>query len=817
MLKALLKWTGVVLLLLLSVALITGAILTLFIRSSLPWTKGSRDVDGLAGQVEILRDGFGIPHIYGKDDEAVYFALGYAHAQDRLWQMSFNRWVVQGRLAEIVGANALDTDVFFRALDLDTAAARSVEILPQTARVALEAYARGVNAVLDDPEFKRPPEFLFFSVRPERWQPADSLATLKLMGLTLSTNANTEFERARMRAILGPEKAADYMDPFVRPNFVSLNADDLGLPLRDRRRPPPVTPPGPEVAPLPGAPEGQEALDGSPAEHSNNWVVDGRRTVSGLPLLANDPHLRASMPGIWYLAHLSFPDTDVVGVTLPGIPAVLLGRNDSAAWAFTNTGPDTQDLYVVTRDPEDAGAYVVEDGVERFVQRSELIEVKGAEPVTVTFKSTRHGPVMPKGYTRFAQLGAQNQDVALAWTLLDDQDTSYATSLGLMRATSYEEARALGRDFVGPMQNILYADIGGTIGYLAPGKVPVRRADHDSGGLLPVDGSLRRNDWQGTVPYDELPFVKNPGEGLIVTANNQIVPDRFPYAITNDWIATERARRIDERLRATPQHDLVTFAALQNDVISLKAQRLVRYLLRETAPDGLAGEAQKRLAGWNGAMDGDAAEPLIYVAWIAQLERLITADDFGADFPLRRRPRENFLITVLSGENEAWCDVVTSPQREECGPLITRALELAVEDLRASYGDNIDRWRWKRAHRLRFPHQPLDAVPVLSRLFSRSTPAGGGIDTVNVAPFSAETGSTRFDATFSASMRAVYDLSDLSNSRMVITTGQSGHILSEHFDDIMPLWRDGRTIRIETDRDRVRTVADRLILTGRDG
>ncbi len=813
MLKALMKWTGVILLLILALTMITGATLTLFIRSSLPWTKGTREIAGLEGQVDILRDGFGIPHIYSNDEEAVYFGLGYAHAQDRLWQMSFNRWAVQGRLAEVVGAPALDSDVFFRALGLYDAAVASVDVLPEEARRALDAYAQGVNAVLEDPDFKRPPEFLFFSATPERWEPADSLATLKLMGLTLSTNANQEFARARFQAILGPEKAADYVDPYVLPNFVSLDADDLGLPPPAPRRITPIAPPAPSPG-IPGAPEGQGALDGSPAEHSNNWVVDGRRTISGAPLLANDPHLRASIPGIWYLAHLAFVDLDVVGVTLPGIPTVLLGHNGTAAWAFTNTGPDTQDLYVVTRNPDDATAYAVEDGYEFFDLRPEEIQVKGAEPVSVTFKKTRHGPVMPKKYTRYADLGAQNQEVALAWTMLDDQDASFATSLGLMRVTSYEEAKELGRSFVGPMQNILYADKNGDTGYLAPGRVPLRGPDHDSNGRLPVDGTFRRNDWQGTVPYDALPFVKNPGSGLIVTANNQIVPDSFPQTLTADWNATERSRRINERLTEIDRHDLTTFNAIQNDTVSLKARRLLPYLLAERAPEGLAGEAQRRLANWDAAMEGDRPEPLIYVAWIAQLERLITADEFGADFPRRRQPRENFLFTVLSGENESWCDVITSANREPCGPLITRALELAVEELRVTYGETIDRWRWDRAHRMRFPHQPLDAVPVIGRLFSRSTPAGGGVDTVNVAPFWAETGSTRFDASFSASMRAIYDLSDLTNSRIVITTGQSGHVLSDHYDDMMPLWRDGRTIRIETNRDRLRGTADRLTLTG---
>ncbi len=802
MVKAVLKWMGVGLLLSLSVCLVAAALVAIVLRTSLPWTEGTRTVSGLEGSAEILRDAYGIPHIFGASDESIYFALGYAHAQDRLWQMTFNRRLIQGRLSEILGEATLETDIYFRAMDLAGAAERSLAALPDDTIEAVRAYTRGVNAVLEDPDFQAPPEFLILRLTPEPWREADCIGILKLMGFSLSGNARSEFARANLRAILGAEKARELYDPTALPNFVSLAAEDLGLSDTPQ-----------DEAPL-GASDRLRALDGGPAEQSNNWVLDGSRTLSGSPLLANDPHLRASIPGIWYLAHLGFADRPVIGVTIPGIPTVLLGRNDTAAWAFTNTGPDIQDLYVVTVNPDNADEYATETGFEAFETREEVITVKDAEAVTLTFKRTRHGPVLPKDYTSYARLGAEDQEVALAWTLLDDADASLATSVRLMRTTSYDEARELGKLFVGPMQNILYADVTGTIGYLSPGIVPVRAADHDTKGRAPTDGTFARNDWQGAIAYDDLPFVKNPESGVIITANNQIVPDSYPHTITADWIATERSRRIAERLAEIERHDTESFIGIQTDTVSVRARRLAPLLAGSQATSALAREARQRIAAWDGTMGGDMAEPLIYVTWIKNLERLVTADDFGADYPPARGLRENFLYTVLSGESAHWCDVVTSDTVETCPPLVAAALEDATASLAALYGPNMDYWRWDAAHAMIFPHQPFDAIPVLGSLFTRMVPMGGGADTVNPARFDVTTDGTRYDSSFSASYRAIYDFADLAASRFMITTGQSGHLLSKHYDDMLPLWRDGQTITIETSRSVLAENTSRLRLSG---
>ncbi len=807
MLKAILKWGGIALLAALVIAVGIGLYVGQRLYASLPWTEGTRAVAGLSAEAEILRDRHGIPHIYGGSDEDIYFALGYAHAQDRLWQMDFNRRLIYGRLSEVLGEQTVGTDIVLRAYGFTASVEESWASMPEPFRSYLSAYTRGVNAVMDDPDFVAPPEYVFLQATPERWREQDSFAILKLMGLDLSPNARAEFSRAFHADILGEEKAREFIDPPTLPLFVSVDAEDLNVRRAD------ATP----QAETMGAVEGLESLDGSPADQSNNWVISGTRTVTGAPILANDPHLGTSQPGIWYLAHLGFEDAEVIGATIPGIPAVILGRNEVSAWGMTNTGPDVQDLYVVTVNPDNPDEYAGPDGWLPFETSEETITVSGADPVSFTFKRTRHGHVLPKDYSLYADLAGENEEIVLAYTLAQGADYSIAGIQSVMRSSDWESFIDGARLFKGPMQNVIYANVDGDIGLVLPGQVPVRGPDHDTKGLRPADGTHARNDWQGWIPFDELPAIRNPADGMIVTANNRIVPEAYPHAITHDWPSTERARRITDLIEARPRHDMETMKAIHMDTKSIRAGRLIPLLTNVPAPDGMAKQARQLIADWDGMFDAGRPEPLIYSAWIGHLGRLVYADDLGEHFRGSWALRQNFLYSVLSGENADWCDVIdTDDTVEPCDPLVARALENALEDLRKAYGADMMAWRWGEAHQAVFAHRPFDAMPVLKDFFSRKVPFGGGRDTPNVGIYGVRN-MPDFSTSFTPSYRALYDFSDLSRSEVVITTGQSGHVLSPHYDDFMPLWAEGTYITVPSSRNAIEAEAKRLILTPANG
>ncbi len=783
-------------------AIAGGLFLNWRLQSSLPWTEGSRRAPGLEAKAEIIRDTHGIPHIAGETLTDALFGLGYAHAQDRLWQMDTNRRAVYGRLSEALGERALGIDIQLRTYDFARNLEASWAVIPEETKALVHAYTAGVNAVLNDPDFVAPPEYVLLGLKPEPWRAIDCLAIFKLMGLDLSGNAWSEFQRAHLADLLGEDKARVFTDPPHVPLYVSLDPADLPqMTPPQAAEPASETPAGP--MPADGAREGLEAIDASPADQSNNWVVSGAHTATGAPMLANDPHLGTSQPGIWYLAHLALPDDDIVGVSIPGTPAIVLGHNQMSAWGMTNTGPDIQDLYIITRHPDDPMLYQGPDGWERFDSRTETIKVNGGEDVTRTFLRSRHGVILPKDHSRFADLGDETQEVALAYTLNTGPDRSITAVTRLMQAENWDDMTAATADYLGPMQNLVVAFRDGDIGYIAAGRAPVRTEAHDTGGLRPVDGTQADNDWQGLIPLDGQPKVRNPQSGKIITANNRMTPEGYPYDLTLDWAATDRAARIHSLLDERDRHDLQSMTDIQLDTVTLKATRLTPLLTAVPASEGLASEARALLADWDGSMAANRAEPLIYAAWVGHLGQRIYADDLGDEFQSAWGLRENFLISVLDGTHPAWCDDLTTDGLETCDVQVRAALDDTVAMLRAEFGPDMMTWRWGDAHKAHFAHQPFDAVPVLGSFFSRSISVPGGSDTPNVAPFSVRS-MPDFTTQFTASFRAVYDLARPERSTFMITTGQSGHVLSPHYDDMMPKWAAGETITIERDLDLLR-------------
>ncbi len=623
-----------------------------FVRSfqrSVPSYDGTRNVAGLAGPVQILRDRYAIPHIMAASFPDAAFALGYAHAQDRLWQMEMARRFIEGRLAELFGPSAVSTDTMTRAMGLYGAAQEAVKHLSPDTRRVLEAYAAGVNAYLKEHKGPWPIQFALAGDTPELWTPADSVAVLKGMAMQLSGNAFTEAARAELIAVLGRRSVEDFFAPFSAaplPNYLDS---------------------------LYGTTQTGQAYGVPDITASDNWAVDGAHSVTGKPLLANDPHLGFTIPSVWYLAHLSFGDEDIVGGTLAGIPAIIAGRNRHLAWGETNTGPDTQDLYLERINPDNRREYQVPGGWAEFDTRLEIIKVRFGANRRVLVRSTRHGPVMPEN-TSLGGAAPAGYVAALAWTALAPDDTSLDAVIGIDRAKTTAEAKIAAKAFVTPMQNFVYADDSGHIGLMLPGRVPIRSDKNDSFGLVPSPGWDGRYDWQGFISPEDMAAIDDPPSGRVATANNDTQPEGYRYTLTREWEAPYRYHRIDELLAANAKHSVASFKAIQTDIVDTYALELKRRLIAAGPFDGTDGVAARLVAQWNGAMAAARPEPLIFATWARALARRIYADELGSRFLNFWGYRTEFTLRVLDNvENEGrWCDDRSTPATAGIGATPTK-------------------------------------------------------------------------------------------------------------------------------------------------
>jgi penicillin G amidase len=768
-----LRWLGLTLLgvVLLGALALGGGYL--WLRGSLPQVEGEIVVAGLGAPVTIVRDRWAIPHIEASTPLDASFALGFVHAQDRLWQMEWQRRLGAGRLAEILGAAALPSDRFMRTLGFYRLAEASLGLLEPETVAWLQAYADGVNAFLQSRTGPLPPEFLLIRHGElEPWRPTDSLVWLRLMALDLATNYRDELSRARLARRLSVEQIADVWPTYPESAPITLVELARALPWDGL------------AAVLPPA--------GPGGVGSNAWVVGPGRSTTGGALLANDPHLGLQAPGVWYLAHLQTPGLELIGATLPGIPAMVLGHNGTIAWGFTNTGADTQDLFIERVDPEDPTHYVTPEGSAPFELRQELIEIAGGAPVALTIRLTRHGPVISDLLPDAAAFGA-DRVVALAWSALSDEDLALQALLGVAKTQNWQQFVTALRDVGVPMQNIHYADTSGHIGFIAPGRVPIRR---NGDGRWPVPGWTGEYDWDGWIPFEALPRTIDPAAGVLFNANNRIVPADYPYLITADWEAPHRARRLAQLLERDA-FGPADFATMQADVLSLLALDLLPIMLT-AEPHGVGAAAMAKLQTWDRVMRADAAEPLIFAAWYRELSRLIYADELGEMFDGFWHVRPQFMAWILT-RGQVWCDDIRTDPVETCAELAADALDAALLDLMRRFGDEPDAWRWGDAHVARMSHPILANQPLLSLLFSIEVATGGDSVTVDVGHFNPRDERHPFASTHAATYRAIYDLADLDQSRFVTATGQSGNPLSRHYGDLTELWARGASVPILRD------------------
>jgi len=799
------------------------------VQRSFPTTSGRIDVPGLTATVTVYRDDAGIPQLVAETDHDLFFAQGYVHAQDRFWEMDFRRHVTAGRVAELFGESQVATDAFVRTLDWRGVAEQEYALLDPVSRAYYDAYAQGVNAYLgtrDGADLSL--EYAVLGLQnpgytPEPWTPVDSIAWLKAMAWDLRSNLVDEIDRALLASALPPEEVARLHPPFAWNSMPTIMS---GMPA--------AAPAATSVEPVAGSdadaatpdaaasdPAATEAvaaqlaslsalIDGIPELlgpkdgdlGSNSWVVSGALTESGLPLLANDPHLGPAMPSIWAQMGLHCAELrddcgfDVSGYTFSGLPGVIIGHNERIAWGLTNLGPDVADLYVERLDGD---TYELDGAAVPLTLREETIEVAGGDPVTITVRSTGRGPLVTDVGADFAAVAEDypaasgqpegDYGVSLQWTALTPGTTPQAV-FAMNRAQDWNAFRAAASLFDVPAQNLIYADVDGNIGYQAPGTVPVRATGD---GTVPLPGWISQNGWSGTVPFDDLPSMFNPERGYIVTANNP-VSGSGPM-LTQDWDLGYRARSIeqilDERIASGEKLTADDLTEIQLDTGDANASTLLP-VISELDLDGDAGRGAALLDGWDGHADVDSAE----AAYFAVFWRNLLDDMFGS-LPDQTHPvgGDRWFGVVASLLDEPDARWWTNEDEGVAGrdAMIAAALDDAWSEASDRMGSDPDGWRWGRLHTLMLTNQSFgeSGIGPIEWLFNRGPyELGGGSSIVNAIGWDASIG---YGVDWVPSMRMIVDLDDFDASTWVNLTGASGHAFHPHYADQAPLWQHGET------------------------
>lgn len=780
-------------------------------RRPFPQIEGTLTVPGLREPVDIYRDRFGVPHIYARNPQDLFFALGYVHAQDRFWQMDVWRHTTAGRLAELFGESQVETDAFLRTLGWWRLAQADYRRLPPEIRSWLDAYAAGVNAYIQG---RDPTEIsLEYAVvrvlnpghRIEPWDPVHALAWIRAMAWDLRSNIQGEIERAILLATFTPEEMEDLFPPYPYDRH-PLIAPEYTYPEEDIQNPTPEVN-WEEIAPLAWRlnrtlrrVQENLNLDGLDLG-SNSWAISGQLSATGKPLLANDPHLGEQLPSIWYQVGLHCepqgPECpfNVVGFSFPGAPGVIIGHNDRIAWGFTNSGADVMDLYIEKLNPENPNQYLVNGQWVDMEVRTEVIEIAGGGSVEIQVRWTRHGPVISDVYEKLKDFDQkagldlpEPYALALRWTALEPTRTLEAV-LGFNQARNWEEFRQAARLFDVPSQNLLYADVDGNIAYQLPGKIPIRAAGHT--GELPVPGWTDEYEWQGYIPFDDLPWVLNPPKGYIVTANNAAVGPDYPWRLYDRPALGYRAQRIVELIETLPKPLTVQdMARIQADNYDASAALLVPRMMQLELYDPRLEQLRELWSGWDYQMDADSAAAALYAAFWRQLLVMTFNDQLPEDFQPRGGSRWFEVIRHLLEEpNSPWWDDVNTPERETRDDMLRLAFARAVEELEQTLGRDPTRWSWGALHELRLTHPTFgkSGIPPLEALFNRGPyPVGGGAAIVNATAWRADQG---YRVRSLPSMRMVVDLSNWENSLAIHTTGQSGHAFHPRYTDMVDAWR----------------------------
>ncbi|OSP55263.1 penicillin acylase family protein [Pseudoruegeria sp. SK021] len=787
---------------------------------SLPDYSATFELDGISAPVKIVRDTANVPHIFGQTDADSYFGLGFVHAQDRLWQMTMLRRTVQGRLSELFGARTVGIDEMMRRFDLYRLAASSVSVQTPEAQQALDAYAAGVNAWIDQVNAgargRGAPELFLFQPDIAPWQPADSLAMIKLMALKLDGQLQDEVLRARVALALDPERVLDLL-PDVPGEGIAVLPDLTWL-----RQSPDATQhaDGRDVRDDPLSPVKKRGFESA----SNVWAAAPHRTTTGGTLLANDPHLGLSAPSIWYLARLELSTGGVIGGTIPGMPPVLVGRNNDLAWGLTSTGADDLDVYVEQVNPENPDEYLSTSGdFMPFRSEGSVVRIKDHAPRTLTLRWTERGPVLPPSSFDLGRITPPGYITSVAWTALSGEDTSMSAALDLMQARSIDQAIEAASQMVSPAQNLILVDRT-QIAMQVVGALPRRSPLHDSLGRLPTPGWRPENNWQGTFAYDSNPRFLDPEGGILGNTNNKVIDRPFPMHVSYNWGDSQRVYRWRKLMQDRKVHSRESFIEAQLDTVSVSARALLPLIGADlwftsaaAAPDTL--DARRRdalalLADWNGEMNEHLPEPLIYAAWVRALQARLISDELGGELASEFTHVDPLFIERVYRDIDGagvWCNVLQSNAIETCAEISRLALDDALVWLEETYGGSVESLQWGDAHVAMHDHEVLGSIPVLNWMVNIRQSTSGGDNTLDRG-LTSGTGPNPFQNVHAAGYRGVYDMADPDSSVFVISTGQSGHPLSRFYDNLGDRWRRGEYIPMSLDPELAEAAATGITL-----
>jgi len=812
----------------------------LVVRRSFPQVDGEIVLPGLCGEATVIRDRHGTPHIYASTLSDLVMAQGFVEAQDRFWQMDFYRHVATGRTAEMFGEAQLEADIFLRTLGWERVAAREYQQSSPLIRTLLDSYARGVNAYLSERgEWELSLEYVLLGIqnpdyRPAPWKPTDTLAFSKVVAWDLRTNIVSELERAVLSESIPVEHVSQLWPEYPEGHPVIVPEWDQPAPSPQKtvwsERSPSVREPFnvlPTKEVLSVGLAGVGALGDNRTRGSNSWVVSGEHTVSGAPLLANDPHLGGQTPSIWYRVGLHCQPLgdacplQAAGFSLPGTPLIIIGHNGFLAWGFTNLGGDVSDLFIERIHPEDPLLYEVDGEWLPMSTRTEIIEVANADPVEITVRETHHGPVISGIYEPVDELEGTGvvklpdpHAVSLAWTALQTTRNLDAV-LGMVLARSWEEFRASAALFDMAPQNMVYADADGNIGYQSTGLIPIRTAGD---GRYPAPGWSSEYDWQGFWPFETLPWSFNPPSGMVVAANQPLARPDLVRHIGSDFDYGHRARRIHELLADSLPMDTARMSAIQFDHQDPAAGFLVPVLTALPPRSDEVAVMQDLLTGWMrgeraGQMDSDSAAAAAYAATWRHLLAL-TFDELPEGHEAHGGSRYVEVIkALLETSEDPWWDRAGTERRETRDDVLHRALEEAHAELVALMGDDPQRWRWGDIHTGVFNNSSLgeSGVSLIEAVFNRrSNNVSGGSGIVNATQWITSDG---YGTEGIPSFRMVIDLGDPDASLSMHAPGQSGHAYHPHYDDLLEPWAAGEMQPLPWDYDAVQSLAeDTLVL-----
>ena len=782
-----------------------------FASRSLPDYDAESVVRGLNAPVEIVRDNANVPHIFGESDADVYFALGFAHAQDRMWQMTMLRRTAQGRLSELFGKRTLEIDKVIRRYDIYNLAVASVDDQDKPTTIALDAYAAGVNAWLAEVNAgargRGAPEMWLFNHPVSPWQPADSLAILKLMALQLTSHLEREVLRARTSLMLPSARLADLLPDDPSTGVAALPDYAQLVPNLPRYTP------NMRLAYGSLNPSKTPQLAGA----SNAWAASIDRSAAGATLLANDPHLGLTAPTIWYLARLELQSGGIIGGTIPGMPVVLTGRSADLGWGLTSSYLDDQDVFLEELNPGNVTEYRTQNGWTPFRTRESIIRVKDASAVTVKLRWSVNGPVMPATQYDLGSITPAGHVTAIGWTALSDKDTSMSAGLAISRAYSVQDAIAAGENYIAPSQNLILADRN-QIAMKTIGAIPARDAAHQSKGRLPSYGYLPQNRWKGRQPYVDNPEFINPQGGILGNTNNKISDKPFPNHVSFEWGDSQRINRWQRLMQSRAVHTRESFIEAQLDTVSYTARSLLPLIgadLWFTGAAAVDGTSERRrqqalelLAAWNGEMNEHLPEPLLYAAWLRHLQDRLIRDEMGPLTSEFTHPNPLFIERVFRDVDGAsvWCDVLQSAPVETCTDIARLALDDGLIWIDENVGGTVASLRWGDLHQAAHDHPVLGTAPVLNWFVNIRQSTSGGDNTLQRG-LTSGTGPNPFQNVHSAGYRGVYNFADPDSSVFVSATGQSGHPLSRYYDNLGELWRRGEYIPMSLDPDLARAAA----------